>query len=405
MAGFFENFLKDAAGAFFGGDPWIRDFTHGSKTFRPNSYQNAPKLKFLFHTYFDINPEAYNPGPTLAGKNFGLLVKTVKLPSFSVQTESLNQYNRKRIIQAKIKYDPVNISFHDDGGNTIRDMWKAYYTYYYKDGINAHVRFSGRAAGAIDQGGDALGQAHSETLPGAGASYNKRTLYENNISDSSDWGYRGESSTGESKHPFFKHITIFGLNQHKWVAYTLINPMITKFNHDTYSYSEQNGTMEMSMDIDYETVSYDTGTLDGDKPEDIITGFGDNATYDRRLSPIAKPGSNANILGQGGLMSAAGGTIDALAKGDIKGAIQTAGTAYNTFKNVNLVKVVAVELETGLKNATNNTPNVNRNAGFNIPGPFGASPGPSGSAGSPPVGTINKPPTTGGAVPTGQQLR
>ena len=49
-----QNFLRDAAGAFFGSD-YLRDYTHASKTFRTNSYQNAPKLKFLFHTYFETS--------------------------------------------------------------------------------------------------------------------------------------------------------------------------------------------------------------------------------------------------------------------------------------------------------------------------------------------------------------
>jgi hypothetical protein len=54
MAGFFKPFLKDAVGGFFGSD-YLRDYTHASKTFRPNAYQYAPKFKFLFHVYFEIN--------------------------------------------------------------------------------------------------------------------------------------------------------------------------------------------------------------------------------------------------------------------------------------------------------------------------------------------------------------
>jgi hypothetical protein len=113
MSGFFQNVLKDAAGAFFGSD-FLRDYTHASKTFRPNAYQNAPKFKFLFHVYFQLNPTG------LPETNYGLLVKTVKLPSFTFETSTLNQYNRKRIIQTKIKYDPITIAFHDDNGNSIR---------------------------------------------------------------------------------------------------------------------------------------------------------------------------------------------------------------------------------------------------------------------------------------------
>ena len=46
-----ENLLTGASAGFFG-NPYVRDYTHAAKTFLPNSYQNAPKLKFLFHTVF-----------------------------------------------------------------------------------------------------------------------------------------------------------------------------------------------------------------------------------------------------------------------------------------------------------------------------------------------------------------
>lgn len=398
MSGFFENLLKDAAGAFFGSE-YLRDFNHASKTFRTNSYQNAPKLKFLFHTYFDINPVAYNKG-LQTGTNLGLLVKTVKLPSYTFTTQELNQYNRKRIIQTKIKYDPINITFHDDGGNVIRDMWKAYYGYYYKDGTKPNIALAG------NRGGRNINSSAGATQNGQASAYNNRTQYDASIQGNADWGYIGEPAGGGTgpKVPFFKRITVFGLNQHNWVAYTLVNPLITRFSHDTYSYSENTGTMEMTMDIDYETVVYDSGALDGRSPGNIVSGFGDNATYDRRLSPIAKPGSNATILGQGGLVDAVGGTLDALSSGNILGAVQTAGTAYNTFKNVNIKNVATQEALTGLQNAATNTPNVNRNAGFNIPGPFGASPGPSGIASSPTVGTVSAPAAVGAITTAGRQL-
>ena len=122
--GFAQNLLTDVANGFFGND-YVRDYTHAAKTFRTNSYQNAPKLKFLFHVYFEINSAAYSKG-IATGSNFGLEVKSVSLPKYSFDTHVLNQYNRKRIVQTKIKYNPVSISFHDDNGNMINDMWYNY---------------------------------------------------------------------------------------------------------------------------------------------------------------------------------------------------------------------------------------------------------------------------------------
>ena len=60
MSGFIQNQLHDAAGAFFGSD-YLRDYTHASNVFRTNTYENAPKLKFNFHVYFEINSEINVP--------------------------------------------------------------------------------------------------------------------------------------------------------------------------------------------------------------------------------------------------------------------------------------------------------------------------------------------------------
>jgi hypothetical protein len=374
-----QSLLKDAAGAFFGSD-YLRDYTHASKTFRTNSYQNAPKLKFLFHTYFDVNPDAYS-----VDGNPGLLVKEVKLPSYSVQTQQLNQYNRKRIVQTKIRYEPIEITFHDDNNNQATKLWEAYYTYYYNDATKPGIVFAGNRGGSGSS---------------SGKSYNSNNIYDTSISGDDDWGFTGgqtDSSTGK-KVPFFKNITVFGFNQHNFTAYSLVNPVITSFGHDTYNYSEGGGVMQNRMTIDYETVVYNYGALDGRSPGDIVTGFGDVANYDTTVSPISNPGANGTILGKGGLVDAVGGTIEALGEGNILGAIKTAGTAYNTFKNTNVKTTVKAELDAMLRNTIQNTPNT-RNTLFDFP-TAGMTPGTVGTAGAPVIGALTRPPAVNTNITT-----
>jgi len=371
MSGFFQNLLTDAAAGFFGSE-YLRDYTHASKTFRPNAYQYAPKFKFLFHVYFDINKAAYGVGLP-EGANFGLAVKSIKLPSYTFDTHQLNQYNRKRIVQTKIKYDPVDINFHDDNGNLIRNMWYNYYTYYYKDASKPVVSVTGRQTNQNAGNG-------AKTSPNS-TNYNTRNIYAQSITGDTDWGYIGETSTtvngyteaatGQTKVPFFKNITVFGFNQHNYVAYTLINPIITRFGHDTYNYAEGNGTMENTMSLEYETVKYFQGAISGKEPSNIVAGFGLPEHYDRTTSPITRPGSQASILGQGGLVDGANGVINDLS-GDnpnILGAIQKAGATYNTLKNMNLKQTIKSEVLTGVTNAIMNPVNGNtgRNVLFNLP--------------------------------------
>lgn len=351
--------LQNAAGAFFGSD-YLRDYRHASKIFRSDSYANAPKFKYLFHTYFNINTDAYPEAPQ---QNVGILVKDIKLPSYTFDIAIKNQYNRKRIVQTKIKYDPVLISFHDDNMNTINKMWYAYYTYYYKDSAKPNLKFAGNRGSGRQQ--DGVSNSTQMTM----AEYNERDIYSDDLGTSLDWGYVGESLGADpsKKIPFFQNITVFGFNQHRFTAYTFVNPILTNFSHDTYSYAEGGGIMQNTMTIDYETVIYDEGSLVGENPGDIVTGFGDPANYDLTDSPINKPGARNAILGKGGLIDAGESFVESFKSGDILGAIKTAGTAYNTFKNKDLKATLKEELKVDLVNVVRDSTVAIRNINFNTP--------------------------------------
>lgn len=377
MANSWGEELNNAAGAFFGSD-YLRDYTHASKTFRSDSYANAPKYKFLFHTYFNINPDAW-AGATQ--QNLGILVKSVKLPSYRFNTTTLNQYNRKRIVQTKINYEQIQVTFHDDNNNSVNKMWYAYYTYYYKDASRPNVVVAG-SRGA----GRRLDPNSNVTQP-TNADYDRRDIYSDDAKNNTDWGFIGDTSKPEGKKvPFFKDIRIFGFNQHAFTSYILINPIISSFSHDTYDY-EQNSVMTNQMSIDYETVVYNAGAIDGRTPGDIVTGFGDVANYDRTQSPISKPGANSKVLGQGGLIDAAGGFFKNLEEGDLFGAVQTAGTAYNTIKNTNLKSTIKQEVKAGLIGAAQEVASQGaRRLFFNFSSK-GSTPSTTDTAGSPPPAT------------------
>ena len=346
MSSFGQDFLKG-----FTATASLRDYTHASKTFRTNAYELKPRFKFLFHVVFTLN---YNEIPALKNAkifnpenvyNLSLAVKTVELPKFSIDTTTLNQYNRKRVVQTKINYEPVTITFHDDGGDNIREMWYQYYSYYYKDPAQKYVNGAPTTNGSI-------GQTTGNQVP---FDYNARDIYSQNRSVS-DWGFIGENfmdgtSSASGKPPFFKDIQIYGFDQHKYARYILINPVITAYNHDTYNYSEGGGTMQNTMTIKYETVKYLSGALG--KP-DANVSWPDTAHYDTQPSPLARAGSTASIFGQGGLLSTGQGILADLESGSVAGLIgaaQKAGATYNTFKGKNLkaiVKSEAVSLGTGV---------------------------------------------------------
>jgi len=375
---------------------YLRDYKHASLIFRSNNYQNAPKLKFLFHTFFDINPEAFQGfnrrgvGPIDAASNFGVLVKEVKLPIYTVETSTMNQYNRKRIVQTRLRYDPIDITFHDDNGDQINQLWEAYYTYYYYDALNPNVQFGG-----------------SRGSQGSGPNnYNQRNIYNESITNDSNWGFNGDSTTGSQvKVPFFKNITVFGFNQKNFTAYTLVNPIITNFTHDTYNYSEGGGTMQNRMTIAYETALYNYGALDGENPSEIVARFAEEGSYDRELSPIAEAGSNSLNLGNGGLVGSAGGSLQGNRRpppNDPFGRnLSLTGTGTGPSVNFganasnNSEKFPDLTVNSGreLNSMLRELPDPNlRNVPFVSPIP-GATPSLLGVAGAPPIGTDIDPST------------
>ena len=148
------------------------------------------------------------------------------------------------------------------------------------------------------------------------------------------------------------------MDQHKFASYVLINPLIKTWDHDTYSYAESGGIMSNKMTIEYETVKYYSGAIGGSRPDTNVKGFADPAHYDNIRSSLARPGSTRSVLGQGGLLDAGVGIVEDLQSGGVAGiigAVQKGGTAYNTFKGVNLRSVVNEEANIGLKGAIRNS--------------------------------------------------
>jgi hypothetical protein len=340
MPSFGQDFLKG-----FLGNNSLRDYQHASRTFTTNAYELKPRFKFLFHVSFTLNVQEI---PALRGAmgndditNLSYIVKTVDLPKYNIDTETLNQYNRKRVIQKKINYEPVSITFHDDGGDVSRNMWYNYMSYYYKDPTQQYLA-PNVTNGSI--GPDANRQA--------GFGYNSRDIYANNR-QVNDWGYIGEAfsdgtSSESGKPPFFRDIRIYGMDQHKFAEYVLINPVISNWSHDQYDYAQGAGIMQNSMTIAYETVKYYSGAVgkptQGGDPN--VQGFADGTHYDTTTSPLARPGGTATVFGQGGLLDAGVGIINDLQSGSVLGLIgaaQKAGRTYNTFKGKNLAAITKSE--------------------------------------------------------------
>lgn len=291
--------MSSIANKLFGptpGTPNLRDFQHAARLFTDGDLRLAPKAKYLYHVFFTINQDAIrtvNSGYLDKHQNeINMLVKSVDLPRFQLQTETLNQYNRRKNVQIKIDYQPINIRFHDDNAGVVRQLWESYYNYYYADSSSAR---NPRAY--------------------------KRTAMK------SDFGPRYGLDNKYVPH-FFDDITIYQIDKKKWNSYRLVNPMIQQWTHDSLD-SSSSQPAEQSMTLVYESVAYDSGSAAQGNPK----GFG-LQHYDATPSPYSL-GSASRISGAiQGAASVFGSLSSGKAFQSPINALATAVTAINTYNNI-----------------------------------------------------------------------
>lgn len=231
----------------------LKDSQTAARLFVDDGFRLAPKHKFLFHVAISINPAALkNKELAQRHKNeIGMLVKNAELPSFEIQSETVNQYNRQKAVQYRHKFNNINITFHDDNMGLINQLWQNYYSYYYGDYSAAKDR----------------------------ASY-ARNATKGYSSIRSSYGLDNNSTF-----PFFNYITIYQMARHDYVAYKLINPIIVKWSHNKVDYAVGNTTHDNTMSLAYEAVAYSNGTVTKGDPE----GFG-LEHYDTTPSPLTSVG-------------------------------------------------------------------------------------------------------------------
>ena len=122
----------------------LRDWQHAARLYVDDTYRLAPRPKWLHYSVFNLNPNINNAS-TFSQQDRGevnYLVKRMDLPRYTLNTENLNQYNRKTTSYTKITYEPVNITFHDDNNGTTNALWALYYGYYFADRNNSQPPYT-----------------------------------------------------------------------------------------------------------------------------------------------------------------------------------------------------------------------------------------------------------------------
>jgi hypothetical protein len=292
MSNAFTNFLSGV----LNGSGNLRDYQHASRLYRNNNYALTPKAGWIYYVAININADVvktitdpaivhqFNDWYTKNKGVIGLMAKQVDMPRFTIDTEVLNQYNKKTIIQKKINYGGIGITFHDDMANVTTNLWKSYYQYYYGDSVDA-----GKTG------------VSSNIIP---------KYIDNKYKDFNEQqDYRYGLNNGQDI-PFFTSIDIYQLNQKKFTSFKLVNPIIKEWAHDQLDQTQGNRLLGSKMQVEYETVIYNTS------PNNAVTkenpGFNKDH-YDTTPSPLSIGGQGTvSIFGPGGLVAGASSIFGSL---------------------------------------------------------------------------------------------
>lgn len=307
----------------------LADFQHASRLYVGDSFRLAPKSKFLYHVTFNINPNASAVIPQLTEKHqneLNMLVKAVDLPRFSVETDVKHQYNKKKVVQKRIDYDPVTVTFHDDNFGVTTAMWEAYYRYYFKDGNYAEVDSAGNPVGNVR----GYKQASLSSNP-----YNRGNAFGGEDYNKYRYGFDNDSFE-----PFFRSIIVYQLSRKRYTAFTLINPIISKWQHDSMDQSVSD-FVQSTMALDYEAVFYTRGPVsEGTAPK----GFG-TEHYDTTPSPNSLAGGGtSSIFGTGGVLGGGADVLNDIVSGN---AFATPGNLLGTVLKANNVLTNAKGITSG----------------------------------------------------------
>lgn len=229
---------------------YLRDFKNAYR-FRPDV--NPPRQKFQGYVNFILNRDLFSflfDAPNeLSNTEFrttiSSLVRTAELPSVNFKTETKNQYNRKKIVNTGVEYQPVNMTVFDTVGNEWLTVLMRYFSYHY---MNPRNRQDGASRDLNSR------ESNTNYITGTGgketedSTFGKGALHETGSKfDSNRAGYNPNITAN-----FFERIDYVLYHGNKGVQYSIFNPVLTSFKPGTIDYSSSD-VMEFNLGFEYES--------------------------------------------------------------------------------------------------------------------------------------------------------
>ena len=283
----FSSLLTGLTGAGFYYEKSSHNATYVFNQESNSLYRNMPRVPFEY--YINIRLNNVGTASTYINQYFNAasysqiapLVKTVEMPSFKIETTPLNQYNRKRLSQTKIAFEPVKVVFHDVVDGKTLKFWEMYYRYYFGDGTEPGMNspkqsqakngtyslesFLNNITPSINPNlanlpasvknlfqSNAPTNANSPTNT-VGSKQNTDNII-SNVLNSHQFGFN-LPQVGDIRN-LIQTLEIYQVHAGRFNQVTLVNPRVAAFTHDVLSYSEGGKTLELTFTFEYEYAYY-----------------------------------------------------------------------------------------------------------------------------------------------------
>lgn len=242
----------------------LRDFRNAA---RLTPGVNPPRQKFEGYVNFILNRDLYNSlyGDSRTNEfrtQISSLLRTADLPSVVFQTETKNAFNKKKIVNTGVTYNPVSMTVFDTVGNEWITTLMKYFSYHFMDPRNQQKAEDRDIYGGQPREGGVDNMNSSYGMGGEGT-------WDSNIA-----GYNLNNSA-----QFFERIDYVLYHGNKGVQYSIINPVMTQFKPGGIDYSSSD-VQEFQLDFEYERftvynkLNFELGAEDVDRFEELgaITG-------------------------------------------------------------------------------------------------------------------------------------
>ena len=305
----FSSLFTSLTGAGF---YYEKSTRHASFNFNQESnslYRNQPRFPFEYYININLNNvgsakqyiSSYFNGTDL--NQIPPLVKTVEMPSMKIETTPLNQYNRKRLSQTKIMFEPIKMVFHDVADGKTLKFWEMYYRYYFADGnepkmntpvssqqknssmsietllhINPNIANLPSSVTNLFQSNAPSG-ANSPTSD-VGSKSDTQNIISNTL-DNHKFGFNLPQV--QNIRNLIQSIDIYQVHAGRFNQVTLVNPRISAFTHDTLNYAAGDKTLELTFTVEYEYAYYTIQNLQLTDPD---TGAGGETNNNSSILPF-----------------------------------------------------------------------------------------------------------------------